>query len=418
VDGVRLPKEAYYVCETLFRNDPQVHILGHWTYPAGTKKTVYVASNGDDVELFVNGRSLGHGKASNHYLFTFPDVAWEPGEIKAVAYETFYPQPNLDTTERFLAPIATDVKHTAGPAVSLRLTSITGPGGFQADGSDIALIDVEAVDRNGERCPTFQQRVDFTFTGPCIWRGGYNSGKINSINNPYLDLECGINRVSVRSTLTAGPITINARCAGLTSGSITIDSKPIDLTDGFTTALPAMPHVPLPGLSPSLQAMWTQISQIKASAAPRVTNMAGRFTATFSYSGPTTLVHIEQNAQNGKNVYVDRDCFFAGLPPELAGADWTQSADSDAFYDAADLIQIAVNAGTTVSIAHDNRLLRPAWLTSLFQPTGLSITVNGQPMRIFQHHATHEESLTLGSNADDTSVKNGNMYVVFVKAGK
>ena len=86
VDGVRLAKEAYYVCRAMFRSDPQVHIIGHWTYPAGTKKTVYVASNGEAVELFVNGRSLGKGKVSDRYLFTFPDVAWEPGEIKAVAY--------------------------------------------------------------------------------------------------------------------------------------------------------------------------------------------------------------------------------------------------------------------------------------------------------------------------------------------
>ncbi len=39
VDGVRLPKEAYYVCQAMFRDDPQVHIIGHWNYPADTKKT-------------------------------------------------------------------------------------------------------------------------------------------------------------------------------------------------------------------------------------------------------------------------------------------------------------------------------------------------------------------------------------------
>ena len=38
VDGVRLPKEAYYVCQTMFRDDPQVHIIGHWNYPCGNKK--------------------------------------------------------------------------------------------------------------------------------------------------------------------------------------------------------------------------------------------------------------------------------------------------------------------------------------------------------------------------------------------
>ncbi len=114
--------------------------------------------------------------------------------------------------------------------VALRLTPMTGPGGLHADGSDIALVDVEAVDKNGERCPTFQQRVDFTFTGPCIWRGGYNSGKIKSTNNTYLDLECGINRISVRSTHAAGANTISASCEGLTPGSITINSKPVEVT--------------------------------------------------------------------------------------------------------------------------------------------------------------------------------------------
>ena len=45
---------------------------------------IYVTSNCQDVELFANGKSLGHGKVSDRYLFTFPDVAFEPGEIKAV----------------------------------------------------------------------------------------------------------------------------------------------------------------------------------------------------------------------------------------------------------------------------------------------------------------------------------------------
>src|SRR5581483_9696219 len=85
VDGVRLPKEAYFVVKTIFRSDPQVHIIGHWTYPPNTKKTVYVTSNADEVELFVNGKSLGKVQPTNRYLFTFPDVVWQPGEIKAVA---------------------------------------------------------------------------------------------------------------------------------------------------------------------------------------------------------------------------------------------------------------------------------------------------------------------------------------------
>ncbi|MGA2897629.1 MAG: hypothetical protein ABSE27_08545 [Acidobacteriaceae bacterium] len=48
-----------------------------------------------------------------------------------------------------------------------------------------------------------------------IWRGGYNSGKVDSTNNLYLNTECGINRVSVRSTLSPGMITVSASRPGL-----------------------------------------------------------------------------------------------------------------------------------------------------------------------------------------------------------
>jgi beta-galactosidase len=230
VDGVRLPKEAYYVCQTMFRDDPQVHIIGHWTYPVGTRKTIYVTSNCQDVELFVNGKSCGHGKVSDRYLFTFPAIVFEPGELKAVAW--------LDGKVT-----ATQTLRTAGAPAALRLTPITGSGGLHADGSDVALIDVEAVDANGERCPTFQQRVDFDCAGPAIWRGGYNSGKANSINHKFLDLECGINRVAVRSTLQPGTVVVTAKCSGLKSGSVTIPSVPVLLTNGCALASAAVSKV-------------------------------------------------------------------------------------------------------------------------------------------------------------------------------
>ncbi|TAL03855.1 MAG: glycoside hydrolase family 2 protein, partial [Verrucomicrobia bacterium] len=127
VDGARLPKEAYYVCRAMFRADPQVHLIGHWNYPEGTTKDVFVAANGDSVELFVNGKLLGRAQATDRYLFTFPNVKWEAGEIKAVSYANG-------------KPVATESKRTAGPPVALRLTPITAPGGLEADGADVALV--------------------------------------------------------------------------------------------------------------------------------------------------------------------------------------------------------------------------------------------------------------------------------------
>ena len=87
VDSVRLPKEAFYVYRVMQNDLPDIHIIGHWNYPANTTKTIYVAANHcDAVELFVNGKSKGKtSKPTDGYIFAFPEIKFESGEIKAVA---------------------------------------------------------------------------------------------------------------------------------------------------------------------------------------------------------------------------------------------------------------------------------------------------------------------------------------------
>jgi beta-galactosidase len=401
VDGERLPKEAYYVCSAMFNTQvPQVHIIGHWTYPAGTKKTIYVTANRDRVELFVNGKSVGCGSKDpdGPYIFVFPNVTWAPGEIKAVAYSGD-------------KAVATHSIQTAGPAAALRMTPITNPnGGLRADGSDILLVDVEAVDSKGKRCPTFQQRVDFDTTGEGIWRGGYNSGKTNSINNPYLDLECGINRVAVRATQTAGKITVRATCKGLKSATLTVRSNPVKVENGYAMALPVMPAVTLPTDRPSLP-----VDLEQADPSPQRIVQAGKFITDISYSGPTLGIRVVEGAQDGKKILVDRDELFSALPTVLEGADYVEAAEADARYNAVDLMEMAVKAGSAVFVAHDERLAVPDWLSRRFKPVPLTMTVDGHSMRFFQHVATKDESLTLGTNTEDANAPADSvMYLVFV----
>jgi beta-galactosidase len=404
VDAVRLPKEAYFVCSVLFRPDPQVHIIGHWTYPAGTKKPMYVVSNADDVELFLNGRSLGHGVRSQRVLFTFDHVAFEPGELKAVATQAG-------------KVVATHVLRTAGKPVALRMTPILGPDGWRANGEDIALIDVEAVDAKGERCPTFEQRVDFETTGPGVWRGGYNSGKLNSVNNPWLDLEDGINRVAVRATRTAGQVTVRAKAKDLTDGTIQLTSQPFAANDGIATVMPAAPHVVLAKTMPVHPAFSTPLALMKPLGASAATIGGGRFITNFNYTGEMlAIVHVEVNAQNKKNVYVDRDFTFSDLPANLVGADWVQVANSDRTFSAVDLMEFAVKPGTVVTVAFDPRLPTPEWLTKQFQPAEGTITVNNAPMKLYQRSMDQGGSLTLGSNSENASGAAANMYVVLVNA--
>jgi beta-galactosidase len=162
-----------------------------------------IASLCDSVELSVNGQSLGvNTTPQNGYVYAFPDVAFAPGAIKAVATKGG-------------KVVAQQEIQTAGEPKAIKLILHTGPQGLQADGSDVALIDFEVVDAQGRRCPTDEARVDFAVTGPVIWRGGFNAAKLDSTNNLYLDTECGINRVAVRSTLTPGTITVTATREGL-----------------------------------------------------------------------------------------------------------------------------------------------------------------------------------------------------------
>ena len=222
VDGVRLPKEIFYASRVMQSTTPDLHLIGHWTYPANTKKTVYViASHCDSVELSVNGRSLGVNKTpDNGYVYAFPDVAFASGAIKAVA-------------TRDGRVVAQQELKTAGEPKALKLTVHTGPNGLRADGSDVALVDFEVVDADGNRCPTDEARVDFQVTGPANWRGGFCSDKLNTTNNRFLDTECGINRVAIRSTLTSGTITLTATRDGLAPATVQIESKPVEIKDGL-----------------------------------------------------------------------------------------------------------------------------------------------------------------------------------------
>jgi beta-galactosidase len=235
VDSVRLPKQACYVYRVMQNDQPDIHIIGHWNYPTNTVKTVYVAANHcDSVELFVNGKSAGtinkpcdfvdsfdnKNYGNTGYIYAFPAVKFEPGTIAVVG-------------KAGGKTVAQDEIRTAGEPKSLKLTGHNSKNGFQADGSDVAFFDVEVVDAQGRRCPTDEARVDFKLAGPALWRGGYNSGITNSVNNLWLDTECGINRVAIRSTLQPGTITLTATRKGLAPATVKIESRPVETKDGL-----------------------------------------------------------------------------------------------------------------------------------------------------------------------------------------
>ena len=231
VDALRIPKDGYFAHQVMWDGwvDNEKHhtfLIGHWNYNDTTIKDVYVISTGDRVELKINDVSLGFGQQNYRFLFTFKNVHWQPGTIEAISYDKMGNR------------LGSDIKKTAGKPSGIRLTLHTSPDGMPADGADMALLDVEVVDRFGNRCPASNRIIDFTVNGPGEWRGGLAQGPDNYILAKSLPVECGVNRIIIRSTPEPGRITVNASSENLRPASVSFGSKPFRVKNGLSVNIP------------------------------------------------------------------------------------------------------------------------------------------------------------------------------------
>ncbi|MBQ7420299.1 MAG: DUF4982 domain-containing protein [Prevotella sp.] len=259
VDAMRIAKDSWFVHQTIWdgwvdTEKDHTYIIGHWNYEDGDKdgkavtKLVYVASTGDEVELFLNRKSLGKGERTHTFLFTFKDVKWEAGTLEAVG------RTNGRETSRYTVK-------TIGKPVALKMKWIDAPSAFRADGSDIRIAEIEAVDKDGRRYPLAHDMVTFDIKGPGEYLGGVSGvvseeekaqnavaepvteGEItaegghsrdtNGVLSQELMLEAGVIRVMVRSTLDAGTVTLTAKAQGYQPVSLSATTVPCPQKDGF-----------------------------------------------------------------------------------------------------------------------------------------------------------------------------------------
>jgi len=233
VDAMRIPKDAFFVHQVMWDGwvepeEPKTYIVGHWNYPESTTKDVYAVSTADSVELFLNGRSLGYGMQNYHYLFTFDDVAFEPGTLEAVGSDG----------SRYKL-------ETVGEPYQLKLTAIENSErllvgelrsgmGAKADGADMVLFQVEVVDKLGRRCPLDSRMVHFSLWGEAQWIGGIETDAMS------LPVECGVNRVLVRTTTNAGEISLSAYADGMKPAYIGVKTTAASALAGFPGEIPAL----------------------------------------------------------------------------------------------------------------------------------------------------------------------------------
>ena len=230
-DPMRIPKDPFYAHQVMWdgwvdTENPRLHIIGHWNYKEGTVKPIYVVANTDKVELFLNGKSLGSGEKSYQFLHTFKEVAFAPGALEAIGY---------DQTGKECCRTALK---TVGRPEQIRLSVLQSPKGWKADGADMALLQVEVTDKDGNRCPLANDLIHFEMEGPAEWRGGIAQGKDNYILSKNLPVECGINRALVRSLTTPGAVRITAKAEGLKTAELTLTSLPFEVRDGLSATIP------------------------------------------------------------------------------------------------------------------------------------------------------------------------------------
>lgn len=223
VDLAGFPKDRFYLYRSVWTDQPTVHLLPHWNWAGheGEKIPVMVYTNAQEVELQLNGKSLGRKKLGVD-TFTMPvnqkiskdgtfvsrlrlewNVPYVPGELKAVGYR--------DGQE-----FAVDTVRTSGAPA--RIVLLPDRKEIAADGEDLSFVTVRLEDRDGNFCPLADNLLNFHIDGPASIAGvdNGNAASVESFQGDSRKAFNGLALLIVRSQKgRPGSIQISARAEGL-----------------------------------------------------------------------------------------------------------------------------------------------------------------------------------------------------------
>jgi beta-galactosidase len=226
VDMCGFPKDNFYYYKAWWGQQPSLHLFPHWNWAGreGESIKIWVYSNLDEIELFVNGMSAGSQKVPHlgHLEWT---AKYAPGVIEARGRKDG-------------KVVLTEKRETTGDPVSIRLTAEPGFARTEidADGEDIAILRVEALDKEGRPVPTASNLIGFKVSGEgkLIGVGNGDPNCQESDKEPKRSLFNGLAQVIVQSTKRPGEIHIEAVKEGwdgaeLTPAKLTIATKKVEL---------------------------------------------------------------------------------------------------------------------------------------------------------------------------------------------
>ena len=155
-DLAGMKKDRYYLYKSKWSNESVLHILPHWNWRMGDIIPVHCYTNYSNVELFLNGKSLGKKKKSGNdskerYRLVWDNIEYVPGKLEAVAYDC-----NCTAVD-------TAVIYTAGKPY--RLAMIPDRNIINADGKDISFVEIQVLDEKGVLCPGADNNLIFEVIG-------------------------------------------------------------------------------------------------------------------------------------------------------------------------------------------------------------------------------------------------------------
>lgn len=220
-DLAGLPKDRFYLYRSRWNTKAEtLHILPHWNWEGreGEVTPVFVYTNYDSAELFVNGKSMGIQKKNNstpqnRYRLMWMDVKYEPGTLKVVAFD----KEGKAVSEK-------EVK-TAGKPYKLVLRPDKKT--LKADGKDISFVEVSVVDKNGIPCPTATNQLKFNVKGAGTYRAACNGDatSLEMFHLPTMKLFSGKLVVLVKSTDKTGVIELTVTGNNLKRAQLKLQSE-------------------------------------------------------------------------------------------------------------------------------------------------------------------------------------------------
>lgn len=212
MDICGFPKDSYYYYKSQWTDKPVLHIFPHWNWPGkeGQQIPVWVYSNCQEVELFLDGISQGKQTVQpNHHLEW--RVKYAPGKLVAKGI-------------RDGKPVEADVETTGAPA-AVQLTADRTT--LTADNADLAVITVQIQDEKRRLVPLADNEVTFTLTGPGkligVGNGDPSSHEPDKANRR--SAFNGLAQALVQTTMDGGEIKLKAEAAGLEAGVVSLTSR-------------------------------------------------------------------------------------------------------------------------------------------------------------------------------------------------